>query len=129
DAALLHHRKLLFGRALAAGYDRAGVAHALARRRRDAGDKTDHRFFHVGLDPARAFFLVRAADLADHDHRFGLRVIIEHFHHIDVLQAIDRIAADADAGRLAETYFHRLTDRLVSQRAGTRYHADRAFFV
>ena len=73
------------------------MAHAFARRRSQARDKAHHRLFHIGLDPARAFFFVRAADLTDHDHCFGLGIIVKHLHHVDVLQAIDRIAADAHA--------------------------------
>ena len=116
-------------RALAAGDDRARMAHALARRRGHAGDEADHRLSHVGLDPARAVFLVGAADLADHDHRFGLRIVVEHLHHVEVLQAVDRVAADADARRLAEAELHQLADRFVGQRARARHHADAALLV
>src|ERR1043165_9638846 len=40
DAARFHHRELLLRCALAAGDDRAGVAHALAGRRGEAGDES-----------------------------------------------------------------------------------------
>ena len=87
---------------------RASVAHALARRGRDAGDEADDGLLHVGLAPAGGFGLVRAADLADHDHGVGVRVVVEGLHHVDVLEAIDRVAADADGARLAEADFGQL---------------------
>src|SRR2546427_6991629 len=49
------------------------VAHALSGRRGNSGDEAHDRFFHVVLRPARRDLLVRAADLAHHDHRLGLR--------------------------------------------------------
>src|SRR3989338_7899785 len=129
DAAFLHHRELVIRAALTARDDRTGMAHALAFRRGNARDETDYRLLHVVLDPARAFFLVAAADLADHDDRIGIRVVVEQLHHIDMLHAVDRIAADADAGRLPHAQRGELPDRLVSQRAGARYHADAALLV
>ena len=58
---------LVGGRALAAGDDRAGVAHALALGRRLPGDEPGHRLLHVRLDERRGLLLGGAADLADHD--------------------------------------------------------------
>src|SRR5882724_2184253 len=101
------------------------MAHALARRRRDAGDEADDGLLHVRLHPARGILLVRAADLAHHDHRFGLRVVVEHLQNVDVLDAVDRIAADADAGGLAEAELGELADGFISERAGARHDADR----
>src|SRR3546814_5494157 len=45
---------------------RAGVAHALARRRRDAGDEAHHRFLHVVFGPLGGVDFVGTADFADH---------------------------------------------------------------
>src|SRR6185436_692554 len=129
NPALLHDGELLIGSALAAGDDRAGVAHALARRRRHTGDEADDGLLHVGLDPARRFFLVAAADLAHHDHRLGLRIVVEHLEDIDVLQAVDGVSAHADAARLSETDRGQLAHRLVGEGAGTRHHADRSALV
>ena len=92
----LHHLELLLRRALAAGNDGAGVAHALARRRRDARDEADDRLLHVLLRPARGGFLVGAPDLADHHDRVGIRIVVEQAQHVDVLETVDRVAADAD---------------------------------
>jgi hypothetical protein len=77
EAALFHDGQLGVGRVGAAADQRAGMAHALARRRGDAGDEADDGLLHVGLAPARGFGLVGAADLADHDHRVGVRVVVE----------------------------------------------------
>ena len=56
-------------------------------------------------------------------------IVVEQPHDVDVLQAVDRIAADADAGRLSEPQVHQLADRLVGERAGTRHDADAALLV
>src|SRR5438552_1054442 len=105
------------------------MAHAFAWRRRDAGDKADHGFFHVGFDPPRTGLLGIAADLAHHDHRIGVGVFVEHLHDIDVLQSVDRVAADAYAGRLAQPTLHQLTDRLVGQCARARNDANAPLLV
>ena len=93
------------------------MAHALARRRGDPGDEADHGLAHVLLYPPGRVLLIAAADLAHHDHGFGLRIVVEHLQHIDVLQPIHRIAADADAGRLAEPELRELSHRFISERA------------
>jgi hypothetical protein len=54
------------------------------------------------LDEIGGGFFVRAADLADHDDAFGLRIAFEQLQHVDEVHAAHRIAADADAGALAE---------------------------
>ena len=68
DANRIQRFDLIIGRALAAADDGARMAHPFARRRLTAGDETDNRFLHVGLDPLRRFFFRRAADLTDHDY-------------------------------------------------------------
>src|SRR5678815_4220412 len=129
DPALFHDGELFVRRTFAAGNNRARVAHAFARRRGNARDEADHGLLHVRLDPACAVLFVRTADFADHDDRFGIRIVVEHFHDVDVLQPVDRVAADADARRLAEPLLAQLADRFIGERARPRYHADRPFFV
>ncbi len=80
--------------ALATGDDRARVAHALARRRRDAGDVRDHRLRHVILDERGCSFFIAAADFADEDDAFGLRIALEQLEHIHEVHAAHRIATD-----------------------------------
>src|SRR5690606_34802410 len=129
DATGFHHRQLLLGGALATGDDGAGMAHALARRGGDAGDEADHRLLHVRLDPVGGFFLVAAADLADHDDRIGIRILVEELQDVGVLEAVDRVAADADGRGLSQAERGELADRLVGQGAGARYHPDAALHV
>jgi hypothetical protein len=74
------------------------MAHALARRGGDAGDKADDRLLHVRLAPDCGFRFVGPADFADHDDRIGIRIGVEQAHDVDMLQAVDRIAADAHGG-------------------------------
>ena len=120
---------LLGRRALAAGDDRAGVAHAASRRRGLAGDEADHRLLELALDEGGGFLLGRAADLADHDDGFGVGVGREQRQRVDEARADQRVAADADAGRLAHALPRQLVDRLVGQRAALRDDADAAFLA
>src|ERR1700730_10289082 len=103
------------------------MTHAFTGRSRYTGDEAHHRLGHVVLDPACAALLVVTADLADHDHCIRIRVIVEHPHDVKVLQTIDRITANADAGRLPDV--RQLTHGLVGQGAGTRYDANPALLV
>jgi hypothetical protein len=105
------------------------MAHALARRRGGAGDEADHRLLDVLADELAGFFLGAAADLADHDDALGARIVLEQPQAVDEVEALDRIAADADAGRLAHAGAGHLPDRLVGQRAAARDDADLARLV
>src|SRR5690606_23587833 len=114
---------------LAAGDDRASVAHPLARRRRDPRDVRDDRLLHMRRNVLRRGLLVRAADLTDHHDTARRGVRLEKLEAIDEIHAADRVAADADARRLPEPARRRLPDRLVRQRARPRHDADRARLV
>jgi hypothetical protein len=59
----------------------------------------------------------------------GVGVFLEHADAVDVVDAPDGVAADADAGGLGESALAQLPDRLVSQRAGARDDADLAGLV
>ena len=59
-------------------------------------------FLQCSFAQRGGLLLGAAADLADHDDGLGLRVVVEHLEHVEVRGAVDRIAADADAGALAE---------------------------
>src|SRR5690606_3223090 len=129
DAAGLHDLELGIGRVGAARNQGAGVPHALARRRGDAGDEADHGLFHVVLGPLRGVDFVRPANLADHDDGVGVGVLVEHLEHIDVLQAVDGIAADAHGTGLAQAKLGDLCHGFIGQRAGTADDADAALAV
>jgi hypothetical protein len=72
------------------------MTHAFASRRRDASDETHNRLLHVGFAPARGFRLVGSTNFTDHDHRVSFGVVVEHAHDVDVFEAVDRVAANAD---------------------------------
>src|SRR6187399_2374204 len=105
------------------------MPHALARRSRDARDIRDHGLGHVFMDEIRGSFFVRAADLAHHDDAFGLRIPFEEFQHIDEVHTAHRIAADADAGALAEALVSGLEHGFVREGAGARHDANTALLV
>ena len=106
------------------------MAHAAARRRGAAGDEADDGLLAPALglvgEELRGVLFGAAADLADHDDRLGLVVGEEHLEHVDELGALDRIAADADRGRLAETLVGGLEHRFIGQRARAADDADTA---
>src|SRR3546814_4763359 len=102
------------------------MPHALALRRAGAGDEADDRLGHVLGDELGRFLFGRTTDLADHDDALGLRIVLEQLQAVDEVQAVDRVAADADDGRLAQARVGRLLDRLVRQRARARDDADLA---
>src|SRR5207248_1461797 len=102
DAGRLHHCEFFLRRSLAAGDHRARVSHPLTRWRGHARNEADDRLFHMALRPLRSGLFVTAADLADHHDGIGFRIVVEELQHVDVLQTIYRIAADANRSRLAE---------------------------
>ena len=63
--------------------------------------------------------LLRAADLADHDHGLGLRILLEQPQMIQEGTAVDGIPADADAGGDADAERLHLRARFVAQGSGT----------
>ena len=71
----------------------------------------------------------RAADLADHHDALGLSVLLEGLETVDEVGARQRVAADAEAGGLAETEAGELPDGLVGQGSGAGDHADGARVV
>src|SRR5262249_49071939 len=80
--------------------DGAPLTHPSAGRRGLSRDEGDDRLPEVRLDPRGGVFLGAAADLADHDHRVGVRIVREQLQRVDVGRADERVAADADARRL-----------------------------
>src|SRR5690606_3298844 len=128
-ACALQGCELLRGRSLTARHDGARVSHPLARRRSDAGNVGDDRFGHVLANELGGRFFIAAADLADHDDAFRLRIFFEACEHIDEIHASHGIAADADAGALSETDVRRLEYGFVRERARTRDDADLAGLV
>src|SRR6202030_3938151 len=90
---------------------------------------THHGLLHVLLDPSGAGLFVVAADLSDHDHRVGVGIRVEQLHHVDMLEAIHGIAADADARRLTEPEVHQLTHGFIGQSSRPGNHADPPLLV
>ena len=113
------------GAAGGAGDDGAGVAHALAGRGSEARDEADHRLGH-GLDVLGGNLFVGAADFAAHDDGFCLRIGLKERQNINEARAGHGVAADPDAGSLAEARACQGVDRLVGERAGAGHNADGA---
>ena len=118
------------GLARAARDDRAGVAHPLARRGGLTGDERGQRLGELARRLERGGLLLGvAADLAHHQHAVGLGVGLEERERVDEARAVDRVAADADAGALADAQVRELPDALVSERSRPADDADAARLV
>jgi len=102
DTTSLHGIDLSLGRAAAAADDGAGVTHAAPRRGGEPGDKAHHRFGDLLLDKSGRLLLGVPTDLAHHDDAGGGVVGLEGLQAVDEVGAVDRVAADADAGGLAD---------------------------
>mmetsp|Transcript_63472 Transcript_63472/g.200752 ORF Transcript_63472/g.200752 Transcript_63472/m.200752 type:complete len:332 (-) Transcript_63472:58-1053(-) len=129
-ARALESLDLILRRALAARDDRAGVAHAAAGRRREPGDEGHNGLVSPArLDELRPVLLRGAADLPDHDDALRLGVGHELLEAVHEVGAVERVAADAHHGRLAQARRRGLVHRLVRERTGARHHADLAWGV
>ena len=84
----------------AAADDSARVTHPASGGRGGSRDESGDRLFAVLFSPSGGLLLRAPADLADHDDRFGLRIVVEQLENVEVRRAVDRIAADADTGAL-----------------------------
>jgi hypothetical protein len=65
-----------------------------------------------------------SADLADQNDNVGFVVLLEHTKGFDVIKALDRIAADAETRRLAESSLRKLVNDLICQGSAARNQAD-----
>src|SRR5438132_4482975 len=129
DACGGHRCVLVFCSALAAADDRAGVAHAASRRSSLSGDEADHGLLYVGFDPFRSALFGVAADLADHNDGVGVRIVVEKLDGVEERGADDGIAANADAGGLANAELRQLMDGFVGERAAAANDADISLLV
>ena len=77
------------------GHDRASVAHGLALGGREARDVADDRLGDMVHDVCRGTLLGVHADLADHDDRVSVGVVLKRLEAVDVRGPDDRVAADA----------------------------------
>src|SRR6266853_1471141 len=129
DAGGSHRGVLVLGCTLTAADDCACMTHAASRRSSLAGDETDDRLLHVGLDPFGGALFGAAADFADHNDGVGVRIIVEKLNGVEERGADNGIAADADASRLADAELRQLMDGFVGQRAAAADDANVALLV
>lgn len=129
DTGLLQGFDLALAGAFAAGDDGAGVAHAFTGGGGDAGDIADDGFGDVGLDVFGGFLFGTAANFADHDDAFGGFIVFKAGQDVDKIHAFDGVAANADAGGLAESGAGGLVDRFVGEGAGAGDNTDGAGLV
>ena len=73
----------------------------------------------ICLDELGRLLFIAAADLTDHHDALGLGVVLEIDQQVDELGADHRVAADADAGRLAEAGLGQGVDHFIGQGAAS----------
>ena len=96
--------------------ERAGMTHAPSDGRVLADHERDDRLpASRGSDVLGSLLLLGAADLADQHDRLRLRIGEEQREAIDEAHAVNRVAADTDGRRLAETGGCQLTDHFARQ--------------
>ena len=115
DACGTHGGDLAFCGAFAAGDDGSGVSHAASGRRGCTRDETCDGFLTVFANPLGGFFFVGSSDFANHDDGFGLRIFVKHLEDIEMRCSVDGIAADPNAGGLAESSGSQLEDGFVGE--------------
>src|SRR6266851_8165720 len=129
DAGGGHRSVLVPGGTLTAADNRASVAHAASRRRSLPGDEAHNRLLHIGFNPFRGAFFGVPADFTDQDDGLRAGIIVEKLDGIEEGRADDGIAADADAGGLANAEARQLIDGFVSERAAAADHANVSLLV
>src|SRR5215471_6677661 len=117
NAGGVHRGVFVFCGALAPGNDRACMAHAASGRSGLAGDEADDRLLHVGFDPVGSGLLRIAANFANQNHSMRVGIFVEEFDRIEERSTDNGIAADSDAGGLANAKPRELINRFVSKRA------------
>ena len=105
------------------------MSHAFALGRSQAGNVSNHRFFHVVPVEFGGFRFLRPPDLAYHHHRVGLRILFKPYQVVLEGTAVDGVAADADTGGYPDSQRFHLRSSLVSQGAGTADNAYPARYV
>jgi hypothetical protein len=94
------------------------------RRRSAADERNDRLVREILFDERRGVFFIRAADLAGDHERVRLWIARELAQAVDERRADDRIAADADAGRLTQARAREPVDDLIRQRSRARDQPD-----
>ena len=94
------------------------MSHALALWRRTASDKRRNWLLHVHANPFGRVNFILTANLANHDHAFGLLIAVEHGKRLDEIQTLHRIATNTNARALTNSNARTLPHRLIGQRAG-----------
>ena len=109
--------------------DGTGVTHASTRRSGSTGDKSSDRFLAVRFDPASGFDFSTTTDFTNHDNRFGFRIFVKEFNHIEVRGAIDGVATNAHAGGLSVSLTCELPYCFVGEGARAGNNANFSAFV
>src|SRR5438270_1238351 len=89
-------------RTRAAADDGAGVTHTPSGRRGLSRNEADDGLAHASANEFRRLLLGIPTNFANHDNGMRVRIVVEEANGIEERSADDGIAADTDAGRLAD---------------------------
>ena len=103
DTCFCERLHLVGRRALSAGDDGPGVAHAAPGRGGLAGDEAHDGLLDVGLYIGGSGLLGRSANFTDQDDGLGSGILIEELERVDVRGADDGISTDADGRGLPDS--------------------------
>src|SRR5216110_1159681 len=87
-----------------------------SRRRRLARDESDDRLADALRHEGGRLLLRAPADLADHHDRLRAGILAEEAQRLGMVGADDGVAADPDAGGLADAESRELVHRFVGER-------------
>ena len=68
-----------------------------------AGNKCNHRFSYIITDIFSCLFFRISSNLSNQDDCFCFRIILKHFQQLAKVKPYNRIAPDADSGRLSHS--------------------------
>mmetsp|Transcript_24059 Transcript_24059/g.67777 ORF Transcript_24059/g.67777 Transcript_24059/m.67777 type:complete len:251 (+) Transcript_24059:301-1053(+) len=131
DTGSLQCFKLLGGTSYSSGDDGTGMAHAASRRCGHSSDETNDWLVGVSvlLEPFGGFLFGGSANLSDHDDALRLRVVGESLEAINEVGSVERVTADTDACRLAQSSHGRLVDSFVRQGSAAADNSNLAWSV
>src|SRR5688572_12991105 len=102
------------------------MAHPAALWGRLTCDEPDNRLGNVLLHEGGGVLLVSTADLADHDDRISVRILLERAQAVDEVSSDNGVATDANARALTDPVAGEVIHDLVGQGAASGHQADAA---
>jgi len=121
NTCIAHCFHFFCGSPFSAGNNCARVPHSSSRRRSAPSDEPDDGFLHVCGNVLRCFFFGASANFSYHHNGIRILVCIKQLNSINKPCPDNRVAADSDARRLADTALGKLPHCFVRQCSTARH--------